>query len=94
MRLAVFALALALPAGSSAEAPVPPKAGQAAVSTRLCSDDMRVRNARSPQAPKLRRLGELPPGDLTLTVINRVGDCIEPIVVRQGIGAFSGGTGR
>lgn len=94
MRLALVALAFALPAASSAEAPVPPTAGPAAVPARFCSDDMRVRDARSPQAPQLRRLGELPPGDLTLTVFNRVGDCIEPAVVRQGIGAFFGGNGR
>lgn len=86
MHLALVALALALPAESAAEAPSRPTAGQAAAPARICSDDLRVRNARSPQAPRPRRLGELPPGDLTLTVVNRVGDCLEPVVVRQGFG--------
>jgi hypothetical protein len=87
MRLALVALALALPAASSAEAPVRTRPGPAAVPSRLCGDDLKVREARSPEAQRLKRLGELPSGDLTLTVVNRVGDCIEPVVVRQGIGA-------
>jgi hypothetical protein len=87
MRLALVALVLALPAASAAEAPAARPAAKAAVPARICSDAMRARHARSAAAPKLRRLGELPPGELTLTVVNQVGDCIEPLVVRQGIGA-------
>ena len=94
MRLALFALAFVLPASSSAEAPAPPPAAGTAAPGRLCSDALRARNARSPVAPRLRRLGELPAGNLTLTVLNRVGDCIEPMVVRQGFGATAGGNGR
>jgi hypothetical protein len=89
MRLALLALALALalPAASGTAAPAAPKAGHAAAPGRICAQDMSVRDARSPQSGRLKLLGELPPGNLTLTVVNRVGDCIEPIVVRQGIGA-------
>jgi hypothetical protein len=94
MRLALVALALALPAASPAQAPAARPAAEAAAPARICADAMRARNARSPLAPQMKRLGELPPGDLTLTVVNRVGDCIEPVVVRQGIGAFTGGSGR
>ena len=99
MRLAFLALALTLPAASSA-LPAPPAAqaphrlGGSATPSRICRDDMKVRPIRSPEVAKPRRLGELPPGDLTLTVLNRVGDCIEPVIVRQGIGGFDGGPGR
>ncbi|HEX9965207.1 MAG TPA: hypothetical protein VGB04_09515 [Allosphingosinicella sp.] len=101
MRLAIAALALTLPAASSAlpvssparpsaaTAPGPVSAGTAAnVPSRFCRDDMKPRTADSPRAAKPRRLGELPGGDLTLAVVNRVGDCMEPIVVRQGLGSF------
>jgi hypothetical protein len=101
MRLALVALALTLPAASSAEAPASsaaPAATRAAgafVPSRICGDSIKPRTARSPEPSKLRRLGELPPGDLTLTVVNRVGDCIEPVVVRQGYGgAAESGSGR
>ncbi|HEX8469155.1 MAG TPA: hypothetical protein VF620_15270 [Allosphingosinicella sp.] len=96
MRLAFLALAATLPAASSdlsAAQPTPPPhrlAGNAATPSRLCRDDLKVRPVRSPGAAKPRRLGELPPGDLTLTVLNRVGDCIEPATVRQGYGGFEG----
>jgi hypothetical protein len=94
MRLALVAFAFALPAASSAEAPVPPKPGKIAVPARICPRDMQVREAGTPVAPQLRRLGELPPGSLTLTVVNQVGECIEPVVVRQGYGTLGDGNGR
>ena len=100
MRLAIAALALTLPAASSAlpaPSPARPAASQAqawapartaaAVPSRICRDDMKPRHANSPGAANPRRLGELPGGDLTLAVVNQVGDCIEPVVVRQGYGA-------
>lgn len=92
MRLAFLALASALPAASAALPPAQPAApaahrpAPAAIPSRLCRDDMKVRPIQSPQAGRPRRLGELPPGDLTLAVLNRVGDCIEPVTVRQGYG--------
>lgn len=101
MRLAFLALAVTLPAASSALAPsaspvaAPPAhrlAGNA-IPSRLC-DDTKVRPIRSPGAARPKRLGELPPGDLTLTVLNRVGDCIEPMTVRQGYGALNDRPGR
>ena len=95
MRLALVALALALPAASSAEAPAPAKAaGKAAVPGRICPNDLRSRDARAVPAPRLKPLGELPSGSLTLTVVNQVGDCIEPVTVRQGYGAFEPTNGR
>ncbi|HEX8624639.1 MAG TPA: hypothetical protein VF782_06110 [Allosphingosinicella sp.] len=108
MRLAFLALALTLPAASAAEAPASPafagasnamarpspRAANAFVPSRICGDDMKPRHARTPNLSKPRRLGELPPGDLTLAVVNRVGDCIEPVIVRQGYGALDDGPGR
>jgi hypothetical protein len=93
MRLAFLALASTFPAASSALPAAPTAAAPAAdpvalsaMPSRLCRDDVKVRPVRSPEASRPRRLGELPPGDLTLTVVNRVGDCIEPVTVRQGYG--------
>lgn len=99
MRLAFLTLALALPAASSALPAAPPSAvphrlGPNSMPSRLCRDDMKVRPIRSREGAKARRLGELPAGDLTLAVLNRVGDCFEPVVVRQGFGAIDGGPGR
>jgi hypothetical protein len=88
MRLALVALALALPAGSSAEAPARPGAGAAAALAPICGRDMKVRPVRAGETPRLRRLDELPAGSLTLAVVNRVGDCIEPVTVRHGYGAL------
>ena len=89
MRLAFLALALTFPAASSAlPAAAPPSQAPAAnrfesgtMPSRFCSDDMKVRPIRSPEGARPKRLGELPPGDLTLAVLNRVGDCIEPVTV-------------
>ncbi|HYI39779.1 MAG TPA: hypothetical protein VE053_05615 [Allosphingosinicella sp.] len=95
MRLAFLALALTLPAASSAlPTAAPPRLGADSSPPRLCGDDMKARPIRSPEAAKPKRLGELPPGDLTLTLLNRVGDCIEPVVVRQGFGVLGDRPGR
>jgi hypothetical protein len=51
---------------------------------------MKPRHAGSPEAAKPRRLGELRPADLTLAVVNQVGDCMEPVIVRQGYGGLGG----
>ncbi|HEU0097961.1 MAG TPA: hypothetical protein VFQ67_04220 [Allosphingosinicella sp.] len=95
MRLAFLAFALTLPAASSALPAASPPAAAAphrlagdAMPSRICRDDTKVRPIRSPEGLRARPLGELPPGDLTLAVLNRVGDCIEPVVVRQGVGGF------
>jgi hypothetical protein len=73
-------------APTPAAAPAPHRLAGNAVPSRLCRDDMKVRPIASPGAAKPRPLGELPAGDLTLAVVNRVGDCIEPVTVRQGYG--------
>jgi hypothetical protein len=86
MRLALVAFALMLPAVSPAGTPVQSKAGQAAALAPICGQEMKVRPAGVRPPARARRLGELPTGDLTLTVLNRVGDCLEPVTVRQGYG--------
>ena len=40
-----------------------------------------------PRDARPRRLGELPPADLVLTVLRREDGCIVPVIVRYGIGA-------
>ena len=37
---------------------------------------------------RAQRLGELPAGDLSLTVQRQVNGCIAPVIVREGVGAF------
>lgn len=93
MRLALLVLVLTLPAASSA-LPAAQRPAHSAGPSSLCGDVMKVRPVRSPETAKARRLGELPPGDLTLTVLNRVGDCIEPMTVRQGFGTSDSRPGR
>lgn len=98
MRLAFLVLALTLPAASPAQAPTSPdsaapsrsmapalpRAADTLVPSRIC--DIGPRHAGTPAPAKPKRLGELPSGDLVLTVVNRVGDCIEPLTIRQGYG--------
>ncbi|HEX8448049.1 MAG TPA: hypothetical protein VF652_00540 [Allosphingosinicella sp.] len=101
MRLAFLALALALPAASLALPAAAPQRGpaanrlaQSAIPSRICGNPLKVRPVGTPGSAKARPLGELPPGELTLTVVNMVGDCIEPVIVRQGYGDLSSGPGR
>jgi hypothetical protein len=90
MRLAFFTLLFALPAVSAAEGP--PRPGPVTAPTFVaaakpsCSDPFQVRPAGpgKPLAPK--RLGELPPADMTLAVVRQVDGCIEPVKVRFGLG--------
>ncbi|HEY0028987.1 MAG TPA: hypothetical protein VGC35_14065 [Allosphingosinicella sp.] len=45
-----------------------------------------VHAAEAPKAAESRKLGELPPGDLILSVFNHVDGCMEPVIVRYGNG--------
>jgi len=72
-------------------APQSTQAGQAAA----CSPFARVEQAQRQDGVVLReqssrpqRLGELPAGDLSLAVQREVNGCVEPVIVREGIGAF------
>ncbi|HEX8216222.1 MAG TPA: hypothetical protein VF577_02040 [Allosphingosinicella sp.] len=90
MRATPLMLAALLSAGSSAaQAPLgpapptpiapPPALGTADGPCRF--DDLR-RHARG-TPPLARRLGDLPPGDLELTVMREVDGCLEPVIVRH-----------
>lgn len=55
-----------------------------AAAPATCRTPMRQANGMRVEP---RKLGELPPGDLHLTVVREVEGCPEPTVVRQGYGA-------
>ena len=77
MRLLILPLILsALPA--SAAAP-----------TRAPGDSCKradLHQAETPKQPRSSKLGDLPPGDLILSVYNQVDGCMEPVIVRYGDG--------
>ena len=94
MRLLILAAALAAPSSvsSAPAAPEPAVSAPAAVpvpitgrSTANCRRPD-VIPADAPAAPDAKRLGELPPGDLILTVYREVDGCMEPVIVRYGDG--------
>jgi hypothetical protein len=45
-----------------------------------------VHAAEAPKPAESRKLSELPPGDLILSVFNHVDGCMEPVIVRYGEG--------
>ena len=45
-----------------------------------------LHRAETPKPAQSRKLGELPPGDLILSVYNQVEGCMEPVIVRYGDG--------
>ena len=53
---------------------------------RPCQD-IRVQHAQKDGKGEAKRLGELPPGDLVLAVMQATGRCFRPVIVRRGIGA-------
>jgi hypothetical protein len=91
MRLTPFMLAALLSAASSAAQPPaparPPIAVPPSLGTGTCLSDLRRDAASRPGASRPRHLGELPPGDLQLTVMREIEGCREPVIVRQGFGA-------
>ena len=95
MRCTPFMIAALFSAASSvaqpsASAPAParpPVAAPPTLGTGTCLSDLRREAGGAPAASRPRRLGELPPGDLQLTVMREVDGCHEPVIVRQGFGA-------
>ena len=43
--------------------------------------------AQPRETPRSEKLGELPPGDLVLTVVREENGCQKPVIVRYGIGS-------
>jgi hypothetical protein len=91
MRLLFLPLILApLPASAAPrELTEGPRAQLAEPVARALSDTCRraeYHNADTPKRAESRKLGELPPGDVILSVYNQVEGCMEPVIVRYGDG--------
>jgi hypothetical protein len=81
MRVLILPLMLAaLPASAA-----PPAAPVTSPAPDTCKRPD-LHQAETPKRAKSRKLGELPPGDLILSVYNHVGGCMEPVIVRYGDG--------
>jgi len=101
MRMIAAAATMMLPLTAGAAQPrVEPEPRIEAAAERAapasCGPFARTRHAGGAGAAVLqeppsraRRLGELPAGDLSLTVQRSVNGCVEPVVVREGYGAFA-----
>jgi hypothetical protein len=83
--LAASLLVLIVPFSSAAAPPAPRPAG---LDSSHCPGNALARRAdqRAP-APRVRNLGDLPAGNLTLAVVRQVGGCNQPVTVRYGYGA-------
>jgi hypothetical protein len=88
MRLAILILSLAVPVAAAAAPPaaLPKTPGK-------CPSD-RVVFADRDGKVEAKRLGELPPGSLYLSVDRQVDGCRQPVIVRYGIGAVGGAPAR
>lgn len=94
MRLLILAAVLAAPssvssaAGAPAPAMSPDRAPPGATSETSTPNCRRpdVILADAPAAPEAKRLGELPSGDLILSVYREVDGCMAPVIVRYGEG--------
>jgi hypothetical protein len=89
MRLSFLILSLAIPATAMAatRAPSIKPPGKCLADRMIFADD------KTPRAGKAepRKLGELPPGRLYLSVDRQVDGCRQPVIVRYGIGAATRG---
>ena len=94
MRVIAATILALLPLTFAAARTHPARHATGATAPAKCDRFGRVEQAdalpRSP--PRAQRLGELPPGDLHLTVDRRVNGCHQPVIVRENIGgaAFRG----
>jgi len=91
MRLLILAAALAAPAGTPAAPPRAPAEAKPPALAILAPPGKTCRRpdvvlARPSIHTEAKPLGELPAGDLMLAVYNEIDGCMEPVVVRQGIG--------
>ena len=81
---------LVLPLAAAAASPThrPAARAHAAAAPAKCDRFARMDQATVLRGPSVRaqRLGELPPGDLHLTVERQVGGCHQPVIVRENLG--------
>ena len=87
MRLSFLILSLAIPAASMAatRAPSTKPPGKCPADRMIFADQKASQGKAEP-----RKLGELPPGKLYLSVDRNVAGCRQPVIVRYGIGAAAG----
>jgi hypothetical protein len=90
MRIRPLVLVAFLSATASAAqppAPAPPaRTGEGA----WCDNETRVRHAGEDARGEARRLDRLPPGSLYHAVWRQHGQCVGPVLVREGYGATVG----
>ena len=88
MRFLILPLILtALPASAAPkEAPAVQFGGPIARSSSDTCKRPDVHQAETPKPALSQKLGELPPGDLLLSVYNHVDGSMEPVIVRYGDG--------
>jgi hypothetical protein len=88
MRMIAATILALLPLTAAASPAPPAHRSHAASATAKCDRFGRMERADAlGQAPlRARRLGDLPPGDLHLTVDRRINGCHQPVIVRQNIG--------
>jgi hypothetical protein len=88
MRLLILPLMLAALPASAAPREVPAAQFDDPVA-RASGDTCKradLHQAERPKPARSRKLGELPPGDVILSVYNQVDGCMEPVIVRYGDG--------
>jgi hypothetical protein len=85
MRLLILPLILtALPAAAAPKGDAAVQPVQSMPGNTCKRADLHL--ADTPKRAESRKLGELPPGDLILSVYNHVDGCMEPVIVRYGDG--------
>jgi hypothetical protein len=77
MRLLILAAALAIPSSLAAS--------EVKIGKEQCK--VGARTAVGSEKPSSRKLGELPPAQLVLTVYREENGCPKPVIVRHNIGA-------
>ena len=83
LTILLSAFQAAVAAGTAAPAVTSPSPAVAAASGK-CPASMHWADFK--RRPAIRRLDQLPPGRLELTVLRAMGNCPEPVVLREGIG--------
>lgn len=92
MRMLILAAFLAAPASAAQPdlpLPQPPVLNAAPVQGAECRRPD-VHMAETPARAEVKRLDELPQGDLILSVYNEVDGCMAPVIVRHGEGRGPG----
>ena len=83
MRLVIALSTILLPAAALAAQPAAKRLAPVPVKQCQKAD---IVHAKMWAKPEMKKLGELPSGDLRLGVHRQIGGCLEPVVVRHNIG--------